>query len=70
MDNIMKTAMDKVIKNQMAEFEKRLKDEIAAKVDIPLKGLESDFLSFNNIENELKSRLDIGSDLTEKLKKF
>lgn len=69
-DNIMKTAMDKVIKNQMAEFEKRLKDEIAAKVDIPLKGLESDFLSFNNIENELKSRLDIGSDLTEKLKKF
>lgn len=70
MDNIMKTAMDKVIKNQMAEFEKRLKDEIAAKVDIPLKGLESDFLSFNNIENELKSRLDIGSDLTQKLKKF
>lgn len=70
MDNIMKTAMDKVIKNQMAEFEKRLKDEIAAKVDIPLKGLESDFLSFNNIENELKSRLDIGSELTEKLKKF
>lgn len=70
MDNIMKTAMDKVIKNQMAEFEKRLKDEIAAKVDIPLKGLESDFLSFNNIENELKSRLDIGSELTQKLKKF
>jgi uncharacterized protein (TIGR03545 family) len=69
-DNIMKNAMDKVIKNQMAEFEKRLKDEIAAKVDIPLKGLQSEFISLNNIENELKSRLDIGSELTEKLKKF
>lgn len=69
-DNIMKNAMDKVIKNQMAEFEKRLKDEIAAKIDIPLKGLQSEFISLNNIENELKSRLDIGSELTEKLKKF
>lgn len=69
-DKTMKNAMDKVIKDQMAEFEKKLKDEIVARVNIPLGGLQSQFKGLDNIENELKGRLDIGSDLTKMLKKF
>ena len=67
LDQIMKTAMENLVKKEREALEKKLKSAVYAKFNRSYDDLSSNFDQLSLIDNELADRLDLGDDLSGSL---
>ena len=70
LDKVMQKALSKIVKQQTAEFDKKLKKEIESITAGKIDDLKDHMGAFNSFDKELTDRLKIGDDLLKSIKKI
>ena len=65
LDNVLNDAVGNLVKDEAAKFEGKLKTELFAKVDDPLKELKKSMTGLNNIDGDLTNRSNILNNILE-----
>ena len=67
LDNVLKNAVGKQIKNLTNEFENELRAGVLDKVEDPLADTVDSMSAVDSIAREIRSRLDIGNEVLNNL---